>query len=274
MHIIQSRRDFFTTLSATGAASIFGTRRSLADERPPETTKILLGYDDEHLRRPSVHCEGPAAGGRVHRHPLRARPSTSSRFASGEVDFDLEFAAWFVSSWRPATRSPRWPVCIVGCYELFAHEPIRTISDLNGKSVGIQRLGRPRTCAVAHGGACRAEPAHDINWITNPDFNFKELFAEGKVDAFLGAPPKSQELRARKIGRMILNTTTDRPWSQYFCCFCSGTGSSSAIIRSPPSAFSEPSSRPPTSVPPSRRGPHNGSSMAALRIATNMRSRR
>ena len=51
-----------------------------------------------------------------------------------------------------------------------------------------------------------------INWITNPDFNFKELFAEGKVDAFLGAPPKSQELRARKIGRVILNTATDQPW--------------------------------------------------------------
>jgi NitT/TauT family transport system substrate-binding protein len=65
-------------------------------------------------------------------------------------------------------------------------------------------------------------PHTDINWITNPDFNFKELFAEGKVDAFLGAPPKSQELRARKIGRVILNTATDQPWSQYFCCLLVG----------------------------------------------------
>ena len=34
----------------------------------------------------------------------------------------------------------------------------------------------------------------------------------------LGFPPEPQELRDRKIGRAILNTTTDKPWSQYFCC--------------------------------------------------------
>jgi NitT/TauT family transport system substrate-binding protein len=49
-----------------------------------------------------------------------------------------------------------------------------------------------------------------------------ELFVEGKVDAFLGFPPEPQELRERKIGRVILNTTTDKPWSQYFCCMVAG----------------------------------------------------
>ena len=49
-----------------------------------------------------------------------------------------------------------------------------------------------------------------------------ELFADGKVDAFLGFPPEPQELRARKIGHMILNIATDKPWSQYFCCMVFG----------------------------------------------------
>jgi NitT/TauT family transport system substrate-binding protein len=49
-----------------------------------------------------------------------------------------------------------------------------------------------------------------------------ELFAEGKIDAFLGWPPEPQELRARNIGRVIVNTGTDRPWSQYFCCVHAG----------------------------------------------------
>ena len=49
-----------------------------------------------------------------------------------------------------------------------------------------------------------------------------ELFADGKIDAFLGFPPEPQELRARKIGHVILNTATDQPWSQYFCCMLSG----------------------------------------------------
>ena len=49
-----------------------------------------------------------------------------------------------------------------------------------------------------------------------------ELFAAGEVDAFLATPPESQEMRARKVGHVILNTTSDKPWSQYFCCMLSG----------------------------------------------------
>jgi NitT/TauT family transport system substrate-binding protein len=49
-----------------------------------------------------------------------------------------------------------------------------------------------------------------------------QLFAEAKVDAFLGFPPEPQELRDRNIGRVILNMATDQPWSQYFCCTAFG----------------------------------------------------
>ncbi|HTO42470.1 MAG TPA: ABC transporter substrate-binding protein [Burkholderiales bacterium] len=31
-------------------------------------------------------------------------------------------------------------------------------------------------------------------------------------------PPHPPELRARKIGHVILDTSQDRPWSHYFCC--------------------------------------------------------
>ncbi len=66
------------------------------------------------------------------------------------------------------------------------------------------------------------DPKQDIEWIVPPDGNAKELFAAGKTDAFLGFPPEPQELRARKVGRVILNTVTDQPWSQYFCCMIYG----------------------------------------------------
>jgi NitT/TauT family transport system substrate-binding protein len=62
------------------------------------------------------------------------------------------------------------------------------------------------------------DPDTDINWVASPDVKPAELFEAGKIDAFLGFPPEPQELRARKIGRVILNTATDKPWSQYFCC--------------------------------------------------------
>jgi len=44
------------------------------------------------------------------------------------------------------------------------------------------------------------------------------LLADGKIDAVLGFPPVSQELRASKIGHVVLDSRVDRPWSQYFCC--------------------------------------------------------
>ena len=62
----------------------------------------------------------------------------------------------------------------------------------------------------------------DIHWVTDPSIKPIELFAEGKIDAFLGTPPEPQDLRARHIGHVIVNSTVDRPWSQYFCCMLAG----------------------------------------------------
>ena len=66
------------------------------------------------------------------------------------------------------------------------------------------------------------DPHEDLEWIVPPEGKAMELFTERKVDAFLGFPPEPQELRARNIGRMILSTTTDKPWSHYFCCMVFG----------------------------------------------------
>ena len=44
MHIMQSRRDFLTTLSAGGVAGVVGPGAAFADEGPPETTTIRLAY--------------------------------------------------------------------------------------------------------------------------------------------------------------------------------------------------------------------------------------
>jgi NitT/TauT family transport system substrate-binding protein len=65
------------------------------------------------------------------------------------------------------------------------------------------------------------DPYKDIEWFTAPDFNPVELFAERKIDAFLGGPPLPQEMRNRNLGHVILNTGIDKPWSHYYCCMMS-----------------------------------------------------
>jgi NitT/TauT family transport system substrate-binding protein len=110
-----------------------------------------------------------------------------------------------------------------GCYELFAHESVRTISDLKGKRIGIRNLNSSGHLYVAMMAAhVGLDPQNDLEWVASPTGDAMELFAQGKVDAFIGNPPEPQELRARKIGRVILNIATDKPWSQYFCCMLYG----------------------------------------------------
>ena len=106
-----------------------------------------------------------------------------------------------------------------GCFELFGAKDVRAIRDLKGKTVAVPGLGSPQhvflASMVAHVGI---DPQKEINWITRPFAESARLLGEGSIDGFLGIPPEPQELRARKIGRLVVDSAVDRPWSQYFCC--------------------------------------------------------
>jgi NitT/TauT family transport system substrate-binding protein len=231
MHIMQSRRDFLAAMSAASAAGFIGTRASLADDGPPETTTVRLRYDPGICIAPWFIAQDllRAEGFNDVRYvPVPAGATTTQMIARGEIDFALSDPATTI--FRLDTDVPITVLAgiHVGCFELFAHEPIRTIRDLKGKRVGIDFLGTGKHRYVAIMAAyIGLDPHQDIVWVEgsaiSPMRLFPlELFAEGKVDAFLGFPPEPQELRARKIGHVIVNTTTDKPWSQYFCCMLLG----------------------------------------------------
>jgi NitT/TauT family transport system substrate-binding protein len=143
--------------------------------------------------------------------------------ARGELDFSIFFAASVVFRLYEDLPITALAGVQTGCFELFAHGPIRTISDLKGKKVGIDVVGAAKYRYVAIMAAnIGLDPEEDIEWVAEANADPLELFAQGKVDAFLAFPPEPQELRARKIGHVIINTTTDKPWSQYFCCMVVG----------------------------------------------------
>jgi len=66
------------------------------------------------------------------------------------------------------------------------------------------------------------DPSRDFKLVTGPKARSLRLFTEGKVDAFMAFAPEPQELLAKKIGRVLVDTNVDRPWSQYFCCMVVG----------------------------------------------------
>ena len=226
MQIAQSRRHFLAGASLGAAAAVLGARGPLADDGPPEVATIRLSkipgiciapqYAVEELLRAEGFAEVRYIAAEAGRH--------SERMARGEVDLSLNFAAPLVLSIDAGD-----PVTVVtgvhsGCFELFAHAPIRSMLDLKGKTVGVQGLGSiPHVFLAVMATYVGLDPANDINWVTSSSVRPKELFADGKIDAFLGFPPEPQELRARNIGHVILNSAVDRPWSQYFCCLLSGS---------------------------------------------------
>jgi NitT/TauT family transport system substrate-binding protein len=225
MQMPQSRRDFVTSASFAVAAGLLGPRGSLAGEAPPEITTIRI------LKEVSI-CGAPmnvaekllrAEGFSEIRYvEIEAGSTDSQMLAEGKFDVSLAFAPAAVRQMDAGAPITLLAGVHPGCYELFAHEPINSITDLKGRSVAIpKRFGfGPHLMLSVIAAYVGLDPVHDINWV--PGDKPMELFVQGRSDAFLGFPPEPQELRERKIGRVIVNTTIDRPWSQYFCCMLAG----------------------------------------------------
>ena len=139
--------------------------------------------------------------------------------ARGAADFDIEAAPWVVAQLAAGEPATALAGIHPGCFELFAYEPIRTISDLRGKRFGIPAFGSsPHLQLAVMAAHVGLDPKKDIDWVVSPTGYSLELFANREVDAYLGFPPEPQEMRARGLGRAILNMATDQPWSEYFCC--------------------------------------------------------
>jgi NitT/TauT family transport system substrate-binding protein len=77
------------------------------------------------------------------------------------------------------------------------------------------------------------DPRKDIEWVVQPADESKKLLAEAKIDALTAFPPDAQELRAKKIGHVVVASAVDRPWSQYFCCMI---GANADFVRKHPIA--------------------------------------
>jgi NitT/TauT family transport system substrate-binding protein len=222
MQSTQTRRSFLTTLSSAGVVGLVRARDSYAQEAPPETTTVRLGkiygicIAPQYVADELLRAEGFTD---IRYVATEAGAPAALALGRGEIDFTTNYAppiAISIDAGEPITIVGG---AHVGCFEVFAREGIRSIADLRGKNVGVQSIGSSQhvflSVIAAHVGL---DPAKDIHWVTSTSPKPMELFADGKIDAFLGLPPEPQELRGRNIGRVIVNSVLDRPWSQYFCC--------------------------------------------------------
>jgi NitT/TauT family transport system substrate-binding protein len=225
MHAIQSpaqsRRRFLATLSSASAAAFLSTLKASAQDAPPETTTVRLVkalpicWAPQYLAEEFLRAEGF----NNIQYVVKAPAAIRAALVTGEADFTLSYSAPYIVSVDAGEPLTLLAGVHVGCLELFGHEGIRSIRDLKGRKVGVQALGSlPNVFVNAMAAYVGLNPAKDIEWVVSPAVAPKQLFVERRIDAFLGTPPEPQELRARKIGHVIVNSAVDRPWSQLFCC--------------------------------------------------------
>jgi NitT/TauT family transport system substrate-binding protein len=224
MAIMQTRRRVLSTLALAAGAGLIGVPRVIAAEPKLETTSVRLGKSGSICIAPEYVAE----------ELLRAEGFTEIQYSDVEhgqaaAFREVDFASFFASS-AIINADSEAPFTVLsglhaGCFELFGNDAIRSIVDLKRKRVGVPALGGSPSHAFLSVMAAQVglDPGKDIDWVTSRSPKPAELFAAGKIDAFLGFPPEPQDLRARKIGHVVVNSAVDRPWSEYFCCMLLGS---------------------------------------------------
>jgi NitT/TauT family transport system substrate-binding protein len=218
----RSRREFLAELALAGTAALLSLHpRPATAEPPPETTALRLGRTPAICQAPSYLAQEFLSGEGFTdaQHVLVGREVLTKAVASRQIDMAMNFAGPLLISVDVGEPIVMLAGGHVGCFELFGTDRVRAIRDLKGKTVSVVELGGPDhvflASMVAYVGL---NPQQDITWVTHPFDESTRLLAEGEIDAVLAFPPQPQELRAKQIGHVVVNSMMDRPWSGYFCC--------------------------------------------------------
>jgi NitT/TauT family transport system substrate-binding protein len=216
------RRDFLARSAALAGVSLLPFSASARAEPPPEIKRIRFQHEpiiclaSQYLAIELLRLDGFTELTRVDPSPALG----TNLIADGHADF----GQYDVPSLIPMLDTGKRVVVLAGihagCWELFANQRVQAIRDLKGKTIAITAMESSEHIYIASMLAyVGLNPKKHVNWMVSGSYpDSMRLFVDGKADAFLGFPPQPQELRAKKIGQVIVNTTQDRPWSQYFCC--------------------------------------------------------
>ena len=235
-NIYLTRGDFLKIAGALGLSTAgmtlleacgFSSAALTPETTTLETTTIRLGHGPSiclaplHLAEDLLKAEGFTDVQYV------AKPSNIvvDAMTAGEIDIAMQFAGPIINYVDIGKPLIVLAGIHVGCFVLFGTEGVNVISDLKDKTVAIAALslGSPEyaflSSILAYVGLT---PNTDVNWLNLPASEARQSFTDGKSDAFLAFPPVVQELEAKKIGHVVVDSMMDKPWSQYYCCMMTG----------------------------------------------------
>jgi NitT/TauT family transport system substrate-binding protein len=240
MRISQSRRAFLAVMSAVGAATVLRSRNTLADEGPPEVTTIRLRHDPDVSINligggvDTLDCNAPELIAKellieegftdVQYVAVKGGDIYSKAFQDNQVDFGFMSPGGLVKRIEDGV-----PIKVIagihpGCFELFAHEQIKTVEDLKGKQVGVDSItATPGQFVTFIAASAGLDPEKDIRWVTpEGGADLTQLFMDGKIDAYMAFMPHAHGLHERNAGHVLVDLARTEPWSKTFCCLTVG----------------------------------------------------
>jgi len=219
--VSKSRRRFLSTASAAAVACAVPRTESAGTSVPPEVRRIRLSWipalclAPQYLAKSLLYAEGFQQVEYVR----FTRTGGGAEPAASVVDVSLEAVGSGIVGIDAGLPLVHLAGVHLGCYELFAQSGIQSFRDLKHGTIPIDGVNGPQHLFLSTMASyVGLDPRVDFRWEVHSSQVSKRLLEQGRVDAYLGLPPDPQDLRARGIGHVIVNTTTDKPWSQYYCC--------------------------------------------------------
>lgn len=193
------------------------------EDAPPETTSIRLWsipnvqcIAAQYMAEPFLREEGFTDV----QYP---RISPKDLLADGPAPGKLDFGVGYAAAWIPLIDKGLPVVMLggvhVGCWQVFATGDIKSLRDFKGKTVSVISPtftdGIFMAMTLNDVGLDLREDVKVVNFL--PSENAR-ILSSGEVDAVVAFPPVSKDLRVKGIGRIVLDSLVDPPWSNYYCC--------------------------------------------------------
>jgi NitT/TauT family transport system substrate-binding protein len=155
---------------------------------------------------------------------VRVPVTTTEWLTADKADFHSAYANFAV-----ANIDAGLPIVVLagihpGCFELFARPGIASVSDLRGRTIAVTAKNQSDQfygfflILLSYVGISPS----DVNFVEiPPDVNaLRDAFVDGRSEAFIAPAASGPTLRRnpKNPGKVILDTTMDKPWSQYYCC--------------------------------------------------------
>ncbi len=219
------RREFLAKTFLAGTIGALGSLSRAGAEPLPETATLRISRTSGLCVVAPLHMaeELLPAEGFTDLRQVPAMGRTADALASSRADIGIDFIGPLAIQLDAGAPLLVLAGVHTGCHEVFARQGVGSLADLRGRIVAVPALGSGEHIFLSTMLAYAGVDPRGVTWVARPVAEAMRLLVAGEIDAVPTSAPTAYEFRRRRAGRSLVNTSTDSPWSQHFCCMIAAT---------------------------------------------------